>query len=261
VLRSSAARWRHRAFLKAEHEAVQAASHVIANSERTRRDAIELLGVAPGDVHTVYYGTDADRFRPPTEEERHAARAALGWKGDAPGVVFIGALGDRRKGFDSLFEAWRSLARSESWDARLAVIGSGAEEPLWRERARRAGLDQRMSFLGFLADVRPVLWACDAIVAPSRYEAYGLAVHEAICCGLAPIVSRDAGVTEVILRRLADLQLEDPEDAWEIDSVLTRWRSRIDEHRENVMETSRRLRARTWDDMSREILRVIGERS
>ncbi len=259
ALRGAVARWRHRAFLKAEHDAVQAASYVIANSERTRRDAIELLGVAPGDAHTVYYGTDAQRFRPPTEEERDSARAALGWNDDAPGIVFVGALGDRRKGFDSLFDAWRSLARRSSWDARLAVVGAGAEEPLWRERVRRSGLDARVQFLGFQSDVRPALWACDAIVAPSRYEAYGLAVHEAICCGLAPVVSRDAGIAELIPRELAGLQLEDPADAWEIDSVLMRWRSQLEAHRTQALDASQKLRARSWDDMSCDILRAIGE--
>ena len=48
---------------------------VIANSERTRADVIERLGVPAERVHLVYYGTDPTRFRPLTATERTETRA------------------------------------------------------------------------------------------------------------------------------------------------------------------------------------------
>ncbi|MDK2408772.1 glycosyltransferase [Aphanizomenon sp. PH219] len=53
-----------------------------------------------------------------------------------------------------------------------------------------------INFLGFRADVPNLLRAADCLVAPTRYEAYDLGVHEALCCGLPAIVSADAGVDE-----------------------------------------------------------------
>ena len=41
-----------------------------------------------------------------------------------------------------------------------------------------------------------VLAACDALVSPTRYEAYGLAVHEALARGLPALVSRSAGIAD-----------------------------------------------------------------
>src|SRR5207253_1945370 len=136
---------------------------------------------------------------PPSADERMRARAALRLADGAPALAFVGALGDRRKGFDTLFHAFAFLcATVPSWDATLLVVGAGGELEDWKRHAEEAGLSRRIRFLGFRADVREVLFACDGIVAPTRYEAYGLAVQEAICTGLPAIVSRAAGVAERI---------------------------------------------------------------
>ena len=108
-----------------ERACVRQARSIIANSEQTRTALIERLGVPAERVRTIYYGIDAERFRPPTEAERAAARVQMGWADDRPAVAFVGALGDLRKGFDTLFEAWRLLGRDASWDARLVVAGAG----------------------------------------------------------------------------------------------------------------------------------------
>ena len=140
------------------------------NSERTRRDLTEKLGVDDSLIRTVYYGIDAERFAPPNDERRRRLREQLGLP-DRPHVAFVGALGDRRKGFDTLFAAWTSLCRDPAWEANLLVVGRGAELPLWQKRAQDEGIEGRIRFLGFRSDVPDVLAACDALVAPTRYEA------------------------------------------------------------------------------------------
>ena len=57
----------------------------------------------------IPYGIDPTRFRPPTAEERLAARDWLGVTASVPVLGFIGALGDRRKGLDTLYDAWQRL--------------------------------------------------------------------------------------------------------------------------------------------------------
>ena len=108
----------------------------------------------------------------------------------------MGALGDVRKGFDTLFEAWRRLVGDPGWDARLVVVGTGTSLPSWRARAVDEGLGGSIAFLGFRDDVPDVLAACDLLVSPTRYEAYGLNVQEALCTGLPAIVSAGAGIAE-----------------------------------------------------------------
>lgn len=247
----------HQIFLRYERAALKRARVVITNSERTKRDVIEHLGVAQERVHTVYYGIDALKFHPPTVEERANARSVLGWGSERPVVAFIGALGDRRKGLDKLFAAWKVLCGDRHWDADLAVIGAGAELPVWKERAAQAGLQTRFHFMGFRNDVPTILAACDALIAPTRYEAYGQGVHEAICCGLPALVTKTSGVAERYPVELQDLLIPDPENVSDIVEGLRAWRNRTDAYRVLVASLSERLRAYTWNQMAGQIVKLI----
>jgi glycosyltransferase involved in cell wall biosynthesis len=245
-----------RRFRRGERDAIRRARLVVANSDRTRRDVIEGLGVAPERVHTVYYGADPERFRPPGLEERAAAREALGWGGsdDRPAVAFVGSLGDARKGFDTLYGAWRRLARDPGWDARLVVVGAGATLPAWRSRAEAEGLGESVRFLGFRDDVPRVLAACDLLVSPTRYEAYGLNVQEALCCGLPAIVTASAGVAERYPESLRPLLLPDPDDDADLAARIAAWRAGAGPLREAVADLGRALRGRGWDRCAAEIV-------
>jgi glycosyltransferase involved in cell wall biosynthesis len=241
--------------LRGEKRLLRRAEVVIANSARTRADLIDKVGVRPERVVVVYYGID-QRFRPAVEEDRSVLRAELGLR-NVPTLVFVGALGDRRKGFDTLLDAWRELGTE--WDASLLVIGRGAELARWKERTIRAGLAGSVTFTGFRDDVPRIMRAADCIVAPTRYEAFGQAVHEALSCGLPAIVSAQAGVVERMEGnpQLSTLLLDDPESPSEIRTRLMKWRSNIDFYHQSAIRLSDDLRQRTWDVMSSEIAALL----
>ncbi|HEY3495818.1 MAG TPA: glycosyltransferase family 4 protein [Polyangiaceae bacterium] len=241
-----------------ERSALARASFVIANSDATRAALLE-LGVEPERVRTVYYGIDPERFGPISETERADARRSLGL-GERPAVAFVGALGDRRKGFDTVFGAWQRLGARSSWDADLVVVGTGPELEGWREQARRRGLSERVRFLGFRKDVPHVLAACDALVAPTRYEAFGLGVAEALARGIPALVSRAAGVAELYPEDLHALLVEDADSVDELAQKLDEWRSRSALLADPVRRLSERIRARTWDGMAAEILALCAAR-
>ncbi|HEU4557635.1 MAG TPA: glycosyltransferase family 4 protein [Longimicrobium sp.] len=241
-----------------ERRVVRGARVVIANSELTARHAVELLGADPACVHTVYYGADPARFRPPSAGERSGARRALGLDAGVPALVFVGALGDRRKGFDTLFHAFARLCgEGRGWDATLLVAGAGGELEEWKRRAGAAGLGARIRFLGFCPDVRPVLWAADAVVSPTRYEAYGLAVQEALCTGLPAVVTRAAGVAERIPAPLDALLPADPDDADELAGRLRAWREGADRYRDAALDLAAALSAWTWDQMAARLAAIV----
>jgi len=242
----------HRLNRRAEWRAARAARIVLCNSRRTACDAVELLGVYPDRVRVVYLGCDPAQLPAVTALERKAARARLGWD-DRPWIVFVGQLGNRVKGFDTLYEAWRRLCENPAWDGNLAVIGEGPDRPAWEAQATCDGLARRIRFLGFRTDVPAVLASCDAMVAPSRYDAYGLAVHEALCRGLPAIVSAAAGVSERYPPELADLILTDPENPGELADRLRHWRANLESFAVRIRPLSDRLRAYTWSDMAQEI--------
>jgi glycosyltransferase involved in cell wall biosynthesis len=244
-------------FLAAERRALRATRVIIANSERTKRDLIERLEIPDERIHRVYYGIEPHIFYPATAQERTELRQRLGWSQEKPILIFIGALGDRRKGFDTLFAAWQQLCADPGWDAELMVIGVGAELPLWQKRAEAAGISSRIHFLGFRFDVPDLLRSADCLVAPTRYEAYGLGVHEALCCGLPVIVSATAGVAERYPSELSHLLLPDPEDATDLAARVSQWRGAKQKYSEWVSSLSQQLRSYTWDDMAKSVLKKI----
>ncbi len=246
----------HWVCLNEEKQVLPNARVVIANSQRTKQDLIEKLAIPEEKIQVIYYGIDPQIFYPASPTERAILRQQLGWSLDKNIVVFIGALGDRRKGFDTLFTAWQELCKSPNWNADLVVVGVGAELPLWKSRAADAGISN-IHFLGFRNDVPNLLRAADCLVAPTRYEAYGLGVHEALCCGLPAIVSADAGVAERYPPQLQDLLLPNPDDVDDLVARLQKWRSHQEDYKKLVFSLSQELRNYTWDDMAKAIQQLI----
>jgi glycosyltransferase involved in cell wall biosynthesis len=245
-----------RYYLAREAAALAAAPLVICNSRATAADVQRCYGIAPARTRVVYYGIDGATFSRVDEHERRAQRAALGVDGDRPLAMFIGALGDRRKGFDLLFDAWRTLSAAGAWDATLIVVGAGVEQARWAARAEAAGL-RDVRVLGFRSDVPALLAAADVLVHPARYEAYGLGVHEAICRGVPAIVTAHAGVAERFTADLAPLVLPAATTAEDVAAALRRWSADPAGWRGRFAALSELFRARTWDDMAAEIAGAI----
>ena len=246
----------HRYYLRRERASLGAARYVVCNSVRTAEAVAAAYGVERSRLRVVYYGSDPHTFGLVDQAARATARHVLGWQENRPTALFIGALGDRRKGFDRLFEAWELLCKHRTWDVDLAVAGSGRELQTWRSRAHAGGLTS-IRFLGFRDDIATVIAASDVVVHPSRYEAYGLGVHEAICCGLPAIVSEEAGVSERITGPLRTLLVKDPESAAEIAERLRAWRGAVAHHRAAALTLGHSLRQRTWDDMVSDFVAAV----
>lgn len=247
----------YRYYLWTERRVVRSAKVVIVNSRVTAAQVVERLGVKPERVKVVYYGCDPARFVPVDEAQRQAAASRFGLPADQPIALFVGALGDRRKGFDSLFEAWSELCAQPDWPAHLAVAGAGGELELWKQRAVDAGLEKRISFLGFRKDIPDLMRCGSVLVHPARYEAYGLAVQEALCAGVPAIVSRAAGVSERYPDELNDLLMEPGAGAAGIRQALLRWQAGQRGLREATGRLSHQLRLHTWDHMAGEIYQLL----
>jgi glycosyltransferase involved in cell wall biosynthesis len=170
---------------------------------------------------------------------------------------FVGALGDRRKGFDTLFRAWTMLCGDAGWNADLVVVGAGAELPWWRRRAAESGIAPRIRFLGFRRDVPELFRAFDAHVLPSRYESYSLVTQEALACGLPAFVSRVSGIAERYPDELRELVISDPDDAHSLADRLRRWAARAEGYRASVAPLCQLIRAFTWDDMAARVAEII----
>ena len=177
---------------------------------------------------------------------------ALGFE-ERPLVLFVGALGNQRKGYDLLHEAWRDLCRDPAFDAVLAVVGEGADRRTWERRAVAEGLSWRIRFLGQRRDVPRLLAASDLLVHPARYDAYALSVHEALGSGVPVVVSETSGVSERIPDGDEFMILGAPLAAGPLADRLREWRRKADRWTARAQALAPSIRARTWDDMAVEI--------
>jgi len=240
-----------------DRAALQIARLIITTCERNKRDLISWLGTDPARVHVAYYGTDPEVFHPAAEGERDRLRTKLELPKDRPLFAFVGALGDRRKGFDTLFGAWLNLCRGNGWDADLVVVGTGAELPSWKERAVSAGIGSRIHFLGFRRDAPDIFRACDVHVLPSRYEGYSLVTQEALCCGLPALITQTAGIAERFPEALQELLIPDPNDVTDLVERLRNCRAGLDRPHPALASFSEQLRASTWNHMAAQFLEIV----
>lgn len=257
IVNSLKIRLNHQRNVRLERQAIQRSKTIICNSQRTANDIVNLIGVTPDRIRVVYLGIDPHQFPPITPEVRKQSREKLRLS-DRPWVGFIGQLGNRIKGFDKLYEAWATLCKNPSWDVNLLVIGAGASLLDWQRRSASDGLAGRVQFFGFRTDIPEIIAACDAMIQPSRYDAYGLAVQEGICRGLPVLVSRHAGISERYPPELVDLVIPDPEDTSDIVERLYHWRQNLNKLAELTKPFSDQLRSHTWDDMAKEFVAAVG---
>ncbi|MFN5167366.1 MAG: glycosyltransferase [Pseudomonadota bacterium] len=181
-------------------QALAGVQRVFAVSDSLRRLALQ-LGVPPERTRVVGNGVDLLRFAP---QPRAACRERLGLPADAPVLVTVGGLVER-KGFHRVIELLPAL-RMRWPGLHYLVVGGPSPEGDWTARlqaqVRELGLQDCVRFTGPLEPdaLAGVLSAADVFVLPTRNEGWANVLLEAMACGL-PVVATDVGGNaEVVCR-------------------------------------------------------------
>ena len=166
----------------------------------------------------VYNGTDLERFCPEARANlRTKARQSLELDENAFVILLIG--NDwKKKGLSCLLAGVEMLANP---NLRVLIVGQDDTAP-YKGMLRRTGLSKAVSFLPMRPDVETYYAASDAYAGPSLEDAFSLPPLEAMACGLPVIVSRQAGVSEIITQGLDGFILENPEDSMALAKLLQR---------------------------------------
>jgi UDP-glucose:(heptosyl)LPS alpha-1,3-glucosyltransferase len=175
-------------------------SPVIAVSDRVGQDLVKYYH-CPSPMHVIYHGTDLETFSPETRRRyRDQARAQYGIPKDE--FVFL-YVGDLRKG------ARRCMQALTQVDKGLLLCVAATDPIPYRQFAKDLGVEQRVIFAGHTKQVERAFAAGDAFLLPTPYDSFAMVVSEAMGCGLPVVVSREAGVAELIRHGVNGLLLED----------------------------------------------------
>jgi glycosyltransferase involved in cell wall biosynthesis len=181
----------------AERLAGRVACRTIAISEHVRDFLVRHRLRPPETIRVVPYGVVTSDWQL-TPGQRAEARASLGLEDDDVGVGVASRL-IPGKGHDLLMRAFAE-AREAVPGLSLRIAGDG---PLRGElETTAARLDHGAArLLGFVADMRAFMGACDIVVfptQPSLSEGFGLAALEAMAAGRPVVASRLASLPEVV---------------------------------------------------------------
>jgi glycosyltransferase involved in cell wall biosynthesis len=153
--------------------AARRADRVLAVSERTKRDAVELYGIAPARITVTPHGVDP-AFAPGGKPEGYA--------------LFVGAVQARK-------DPLAALAQARAAGLPLVVAGP-EKEPALAQKLRQAGADLR----GWVEapELAALYRGAEVLLLPSRFEGFGMPALEAMASGTPVVVSDDPALREVV---------------------------------------------------------------
>jgi glycosyltransferase involved in cell wall biosynthesis len=168
---------------------------VVCISEAVRRGLESQYGFPSRRIAVIANGVDVERYHP---ANRAAARRQYGVREDVVLVATACRL-IPQKGVEVAITAFaRAVTRQPDGRALLLVAGEGPEKDRLRQLCVELSMCERVRFLGFVADMPGFVPAVDVFLVPSRIEAQGIVVIEAMASACEVIASRVGGIPDVI---------------------------------------------------------------
>jgi glycosyltransferase involved in cell wall biosynthesis/putative flippase GtrA len=194
----------------------------------------------------VRNGVDTELFRPPSADERAAAREALALPPGRQACLFVGRFVEK-KGLEAL-RRFAGRTRPLAW----LFAGRGPLDPADWGVPNVAVFRDRSE-----VSLRELYWAADVLVLPSVGEGFPLVVQEAMSCGLAPVVTVEtAAGCEAATEELATLDSGAPDSDW-VDLIRRLCEAESMSRRTRIAAFARKLWS--WDAASAEYSQLIRE--
>lgn len=176
-------------------ELMQRSDHIIAVSEHTKRDLVDVYGMNSNGVSVVYPGVRSEEPRVrPLDVQRVLTKYNL----PSRFVLFVGTM-EPRKNIGGVISAFSAVANRISQDLVIAGEQGWKMRRLVSEVAASPYAD-RIHVIGFVAeeDKNALYAAADLFVYPSFYEGFGFPPLEAMLAGTPAVVSFNSSLPEVV---------------------------------------------------------------
>ncbi|MEM3536753.1 MAG: glycosyltransferase, partial [Candidatus Bathyarchaeia archaeon] len=133
--------------------------------------------------------------------------------------VFVGRIAVEKGIFDLLL-VWKEVVKVKK-DAQLLIIGSGLELSFLRKKIAALDLQKNVRVFGRCEDkeLYSLLKSCKVFIFPSLFEGWGIAVAEALTCGL-PVVAYDIPALREVFGKCKSVFLVPVKDVWGMSSAI-----------------------------------------
>jgi glycosyltransferase involved in cell wall biosynthesis len=164
---------------------------IIAVSECSKRDAINLYGIPAGKIHVIYEGVDP-KFTPIADPER-LSQIRSKYRLPDRFILHVGTI-EPRKNLPLLFEVAAQTNKPVVVAGKLGWL----TDPILA-KVKELGIEDRVTFTGFIEDhdLPALISAATVLAMPSKYEGFGLPILEALSCGTPVIASNTSSLPEV----------------------------------------------------------------
>jgi glycogen(starch) synthase len=230
------------------------ADGVITCSHYMRGHVADVFGVDEARVDVIPNGIDPDDLV--AVDDLAALRARFAAPAERL-VLLIGRL-VYEKGFQVALDALPAVIERLP-DVRFIVAGSGTHEAELKKQARKLGLIEHGTFLGWIGDdlLHSLYRIADLCVVPSLYEPFGIVALEAMASGVPCIVADTGGLREIVPNFEVGLRFRGGSPrhlATMMETVLTDadLRDRL------VTEASEHVLRFDWADVARQTRDVYG---
>ncbi len=161
------------------------------------RDQMLEEGLNPKKIKVIHHGVDISYW---AEKAQSTIRNELGIGEDEFLIATTGRFSPE-KGHSFLIEAVRQFkdsAGSLADKCKFLIAGDGELLEDCKDLAKKIGVSDIVIFTGFRTDIRNILQGSNLYVSPSKEEALGISIIEAIATGL-PVISTDVGGTSEVI--------------------------------------------------------------
>ncbi|MCY0878278.1 MAG: glycosyltransferase family 1 protein [Firmicutes bacterium] len=187
------------------------ADRLVAISEATRQDALELFPALAGKLSVIPNGVHPDFFADVDGERISQVLRRYGLR-QRPRLLYVGGY-DERKNVPLLLRAIADVFRRRR-DGELVLVGA-QDNLVIRRLVAELGLDARVAVTPFIsrAELVALYNSADLFVYPSRYEGFGMPPAQALVAGV-PVIASDIPALREVVGDYGVLVAPEAQDAW-----------------------------------------------
>lgn len=231
---------------------------VVAASENTKRDIIELCGIDENKIKVIYAGVGEEYKKMNHADEARLREVKNKYKLPDKFILYLGTV-EPRKNVDGIIRAYNKfrIENSELQNVKLAIAGGRGWKSfnIYKEW-KMSEFKNDIQFLGYVAGEDKVCLynLASVFVYPSFYEGFGFPPLEAMACGTPVIASYAASLPETAGGAALAV---DPHNANDIAAAMAEILKNNDLKNKLIERGLRQAAKFSWDKTVEEYLKII----